>query len=518
MSNDPAPSDLPVIAAAGNNVYVAWQNISSSHLNNADILFKASNNNGSSFGPVINLSNTPNENSVSQHVAAVGSDVYVVWQDNVSSTNDDIFFRASTNNGASFGAVINLSNDAKDSTKPQIAAVGTNVYVVWQTSTSAPTDIFFKASTNNGATFGTVINLSSSSHSTSALDPQIAAVGTFVYVTYTSNSLGNAQTFLTVSSNSGTSFGTPFTLGKTVTGETDFMPQIAATGSSVFLAWTNDTVNNDETMLRSSTKNGAQTSFSATIDLSNNPTTSLNTRLAAVGSNVYVIWTDSVAVGGTEVFYRASNNNGTSFASTLVFGNSAGIVLTPTVAASSSNVYIAWTNSTSSNDEVLLVSSSDNGVTFRNILNLSNNSGFSDDPVVAGVGNNVYVAWQDDTPGNDDVLFRAGTVVTIAPPIANPGALNSFRNQTVPLLLGGTDPQGLSLVFSIVTMPTHGTLGPISQSAPNVAQVSYTPSLNYLGADSFTFKVNNGSLDSSSATVSITVLQPGVSTGGRWVD
>ena len=47
--------------------------------------------------------------------------------------------------------------------------------------------------------------------------------------------------------------------------------------------------------------------------------------------------------------------------------------------------------------------------------------------------------------------------------------------------------------------PAHGTL---SGTAPNL---TYTPAANYNGADSFTFKVNDGTVDSAAATVSITV-------------
>src|SRR5207249_5222064 len=55
------------------------------------------------------------------------------------------------------------------------------------------------------------------------------------------------------------------------------------------------------------------------------------------------------------------------------------------------------------------------------------------------------------------------------------------------------------LAYAIVTGPAHGTL---SGAAPNL---TYTPALNYNGADSFTFKANDGSLDSNPATVTITV-------------
>lgn len=55
------------------------------------------------------------------------------------------------------------------------------------------------------------------------------------------------------------------------------------------------------------------------------------------------------------------------------------------------------------------------------------------------------------------------------------------------------------MTYSVVTNPTHGTL---TGTAPNL---SYKPTTGYAGADSFTFKANDGLVDSNVATVSITV-------------
>jgi len=67
------------------------------------------------------------------------------------------------------------------------------------------------------------------------------------------------------------------------------------------------------------------------------------------------------------------------------------------------------------------------------------------------------------------------------------------------ITLAGTDGDGDSLTYSIVTQPTHGTI----VLNGNIAK--YTPTSNYFGADSFSFKVNDGKVDSAPATVAITV-------------
>jgi hypothetical protein len=60
-----------------------------------------------------------------------------------------------------------------------------------------------------------------------------------------------------------------------------------------------------------------------------------------------------------------------------------------------------------------------------------------------------------------------------------------------------------------VSNPTEGSLGSIGSPScvalECTATVTYTPGSNYNGSDSFTFKVNDGTVDSNTSTVSITV-------------
>ncbi|MCF7674158.1 MAG: tandem-95 repeat protein, partial [Akkermansiaceae bacterium] len=91
------------------------------------------------------------------------------------------------------------------------------------------------------------------------------------------------------------------------------------------------------------------------------------------------------------------------------------------------------------------------------------------------------------------------TVTSNTAPVANSQSVSTVQNTAKPITLTATDAEADPLTYTIVTQPANGSL---SGTAPNVV---YTPSSNYTGADSFTFKVNDGTLDSATATVSITV-------------
>ena len=89
-----------------------------------------------------------------------------------------------------------------------------------------------------------------------------------------------------------------------------------------------------------------------------------------------------------------------------------------------------------------------------------------------------------------------------SPPVANNQAVNVINDTQTPITLTATDPDNDPLTYSIVAQPLHGTVAP---PGPGTASRTYTPTAEYLGPDSFTFKANDGTVDSNTATVSITV-------------
>ena len=85
-------------------------------------------------------------------------------------------------------------------------------------------------------------------------------------------------------------------------------------------------------------------------------------------------------------------------------------------------------------------------------------------------------------------------------PFALAQSVTAAQAMAKDITLAATDPDGDDLTYTIVTLPSHGTL---SGSEPNV---TYTSDGGYSGSDSFTFKANDETEDSNTATVSITVI------------
>jgi hypothetical protein len=85
------------------------------------------------------------------------------------------------------------------------------------------------------------------------------------------------------------------------------------------------------------------------------------------------------------------------------------------------------------------------------------------------------------------------------PPTAAPSSVATKRNTPVNVPLAAADPDGDPLTYVIVTPPSRGTLSGTGASR------TYLPAQDYVGPDSFTFKANDGVLDSNTAAVTITV-------------
>jgi hypothetical protein len=108
---------------------------------------------------------------------------------------------------------------------------------------------------------------------------------------------------------------------------------------------------------------------------------------------------------------------------------------------------------------------------------------------------------------NDGTVDSATATVSITvtevndAPVATAQSVTTAEDTAVAITLAGTDADGNPLTYAVAAGPAHGSL---SGSAPNL---SYTPAANYYGSDSFTFKVNDGTVDSATATVSITVTE-----------
>jgi hypothetical protein len=90
-----------------NDVYVAWW---TNKTGNDEVMYRLSSDSGKTFTDKVNLSNTPNSDSVDVEISADEGRVAVCWWERNQTLNEPVI-RISTDNGKTFGPVLKLASD-----------------------------------------------------------------------------------------------------------------------------------------------------------------------------------------------------------------------------------------------------------------------------------------------------------------------------------------------------------------------------------------------------------------------
>jgi len=110
---------------------------------------------------------------------------------------------------------------------------------------------------------------------------------------------------------------------------------------------------------------------------------------------------------------------------------------------------------------------------------------------------------------------RATVFLMVTPandtPVATAQTITLLESGTANITLAGNDVAGHNLAYTVTTEPAHGAL---SGKSPNL---TYTPTPNYIGQDSFEFSAHDGASISAPAAVSITISAVSGSDFIRWL-
>ena len=107
---------------SGDNIYIAWWNGTAGLPDvQTDVMFRASNDGGTSFGDKINLSNTTDADSWRVEIAGEGETVVVSWWE-TNQTSDIPVARISTDAGETFGPMLRLATNGTISGTEEVGA------------------------------------------------------------------------------------------------------------------------------------------------------------------------------------------------------------------------------------------------------------------------------------------------------------------------------------------------------------------------------------------------------------
>jgi hypothetical protein len=426
-------NESPDVAAAGSNVYVVWS--SETRPSGTDITFRRSTDEGGTFETGgLNLSGTSG-NSLRPRVAAVGSDIYVVWEDDTGTPGIfEILFLASHDGGMTWEQpAINLSNTkGRNSRHPAIAVAGPDVYVAWEETVPARTGpdrvvIWFRRSIDEGAHFDPPANVSTDVGA-DKFNPALAATGSAVYVAWNDQPglPARPQVFFLSSLGEGESgdcrlcWNTNAIQNISQSTGTAQNPSVAAVGARVFVAWDDDSGSPGVPKIVFSHSVDQGTSFFQPAQDAITPSSTLSVapRAAAAGSVFSFVWTvrPLLSLVFSQLFLSTHETLSelgptSTWPVQEITATFSGFSGPPNIAMTGSKFYVVWrqqpSGSSSASAAIMFMRSTpSNGVA---PVNLSLTSGRpSVTANVAVEGSDVYVAWSESEPTRPpDVLFRA---------------------------------------------------------------------------------------------------------------
>ena len=185
-------------------------------------------------------------------------------------------------------------------------------------------------------------------------------------------------------------------------------PAIAVDGSNIYVVWQDNTPDllNEEIYFKRSVDGGV--TWKTNKRLTNNAGGNYDSQYPAIavdGLNIYVVWEDTTP-GNYEIYFKKSVDGGATWETNKRLTSNAGVSYAPAIAVDGSNIYVVWQDNTQGDEEIYFKRSVDGGVTWKNDRRLTNNTGYSQNPAIAVNGSNIYVVWVDYTPGNPEIYFK----------------------------------------------------------------------------------------------------------------
>ena len=301
-------TDMDILADPSGHLHLVW---SDSTPGNLEIYYKKSVNGGTSWSANQRLTWTSGNSRMPAIAADWGGGLHVAWYDDTSG-NAEIYYRNSPDGGTSWTTVRRLSWTSGSSywLALSIDSFG-YIHVLWADPTPGNSELFHRRSTDGGGTWTAGKRLTWTADLSSAPKSAVSGWGGLNVAWYELTS-GNSDIYYRKSSDGGATWMSSCRL--TWTSGDSWFPDIASDPySTLHLVWEDLTPGNWEVYYKNSTNSGSTWSTSRRLTWTSG--TSWYPAIAAGPTgNLHLIWQDDTP-GGIDIYYMASPDAGASWTS-----------------------------------------------------------------------------------------------------------------------------------------------------------------------------------------------------------
>jgi len=287
------------LAAAGETLHAVWYDQRSGGF---EVYHRRSLDRGTTWDPETRLT-ADTVYSGYPAVAASGPNVHVVWVQGVDArgdSGDQVYYVRSTDAGFTWLPPVQLSHSAGGyygGWFPCVAAWGANVHVVWEDDRYSDDQIFYRRSTDNGASWNQENPIE---NYPGMVNASLAVAGNTLHVAY--YGFWTEVVYFQRSTNNGTTWSPRTAIP---TPDVSDSPCVAASDSAVHLAFCDGRNGHWDVWYRRSTDAGVTWSADTCIAPDLYQTWTVN--LAVSGANVHAVRGD---MGGYQVHYLRSTDAG----------------------------------------------------------------------------------------------------------------------------------------------------------------------------------------------------------------
>lgn len=410
---------------ADGQVFVVWTD---DRDGTSAVWFNRSRDAGRSWMPgAVKVSHGEGE-AVAPTVACTADAVYVAWEDDRDGEleNHNIYFAVSTDQGDTWSEEVNIDLDDEGknmSLGPQLAAVGDDVYVAWYDSRNGAYDIYVAGSHDGGDTFEEPTRVDSDDQGSAySASPRIAAVsGGVVYVAWEDARDGSSDVYFSTSANGGRDWSTDVRLdiGDEPGAANSFEPKLDAEDGTIYVVWHDERNGEGRDVLMNYSDDYGETWVSGSIRVESDNVgffDSLYPQVAVRGDTAHITWQDARSVG-FDIYYRKAVGGELGAEEVRLDTDAAGFAnsLFPNIAVSEAGVAVAWQDRRNDDqglgyDDLFYNFSLDAGATWNaqdlRIDRVVPGTKYADDLNVALFREELLVAWTDGRNGTGDVFFH----------------------------------------------------------------------------------------------------------------
>lgn len=349
-------------------------------------------------------------------VSSNGDNVSAIWFDNRDG-NSEIYFKRSSEKGASWGNDTRLTFNSASSIFPSAASSDSNLHIVWEEYRDGNAEIYYKRSANNGFSWGQDFRLTN--NYPNSFSPAISVNGPFVHVVWFDYRDGNAEIYYKRSIDAGATWGADTRL--TYNNALSHIPAISLFPGSngVHVVWEDKRDGNEEIYYKHSTDNGntwcpdTRLTFNWAKSLSPEISVSMIDNI----DNIHIVWFDE-RDGNQEIYFKHSSNDGANWCPDTRLTNNSNCSKNPSVhATENGSVHLFWQDDRDGNFEVYNKRSLDNGQAWSVDKKITSNNAQSIFPFVTVSDKIVSIIWEEYRDGNPEVYFKRDST-------GNPEAIN----------------------------------------------------------------------------------------------